>query len=689
MQPHVFVAMPFGVKEVQSGAQTADGKPATSAVMVDFDAVYKHLIAPALKKAGCQPFRADEEAGAGDIRTDMFFELVTADAVVTDISVMNANVFYELGVRHGVRPSGAFMIHGGWAKPPFDIASDRRFAYDGKLFLAEAMTPEAGWIARLEAEAERLGRVLREALEADARTIGSPVYKEVVGLRPVDASNVRTARAQYFGEVFADWRARVEVAKLNGWPGDILTLADDAPTRFHRVRLLWHAADALCSMHRFEAALPVLEDLLKLEPTHRDASTRLGLVLGRLDKIAEARVHMLRVAEDFRGDSEAHGILGRVYKDLWRLEWKDFETVAERQVQAVASSSYIASAIRSYDEAARRKFDFYTGVNVVSFVKLLEFLKTATGEVPADYRVDDVDMLAAVVRFAAKNTVQSAGLNVGQDGIWAAATLGELELVMGNLDGASKHYRDAAFAPETTYFNVNSMLDQVHLFENLGFQQAGAAVIKKLLEGRRTTLEKKIGGLRKSEPRFLNVAVASGHMIDLPGRPEERFPPRKEGAVRDRIEVKVGEWGIGPGDLAICGGARGADILFAERCLARGAEVWLMLPLPEGKFLEESVRKTAGNWEQRYYDLRKHPQVKTFLQVERLKSPPKEESVFARNNLWMINTARVEIRDAARLHAILVWDEMPSGDGPGGTADFAARVKDVGGRLEIINPTRL
>ena len=220
------------------------------------------------------------------------------------------------------------------------------------------------------------------------------------------------------------------------------------------------------------------------------------------------------------------------------------------------------------------------------------------------------------------------------------------------------------------------------------------AAVKKVLEQRRDILEKRIGGLKKSEPRFKKVIVFSGHMIDTPDRVEkglgERFPPGKETAVRERIAHQLEAWGVGAGDLAICGGARGADILFAELCADRGAEVWLFIALPEAEFLEQSVRSPDSDWEQRYFDLREQASVKVFFQDERLKSPAKGASVFARNNLWMINTARVEANDPKNLYGVLVWDEKPTGDGPGGTSDFAARVKRLGGRLApIINPTKL
>ena len=221
-----------------------------------------------------------------------------------------------------------------------------------------------------------------------------------------------------------------------------------------------------------------------------------------------------------------------------------------------------------------------------------------------------------------------------------------------------------------------------------------AAKVKRAQEARRDVLEKKAEGRKKTEPRFRRVFVASGHMTDAPDRVAkglgERFPQRKEGAVRERLAEQLEAWGVGAGDLAVCGGARGADILFAELCADRGAEVWLFLALPVGEFVERSVRHPEGDWERRFFDLRDRGNVKTFSLPERPESSPEGASVFARNNLWMLDTARVEADDPGRLYAVLVWDEVPTGDGPGGTSDFAARVRQLGGRLApVINPTKL
>ena len=90
--PLCFVLMPFG------------RKPDAAGRLVDFDAVYRELIAPAIADAKLEPLRADEEMTGGIIHKPMFERLILCEYAVADLTTANANVFYELGVRHVARP---------------------------------------------------------------------------------------------------------------------------------------------------------------------------------------------------------------------------------------------------------------------------------------------------------------------------------------------------------------------------------------------------------------------------------------------------------------------------------------------------------------------------------------------------------------------------------------------------------
>jgi hypothetical protein len=175
-------------------------------------------------------------------------------------------------------------------------------------------------------------------------------------------------------------------------------------------------------------------------------------------------------------------------------------------------------------------------------------------------------------------------------------------------------------------------------------------------------------------------------MIDAPGREQPRFPPHKEQAVRMKIAEQLDRWSAGTGELGICSGACGADILFAEACLERGAQMLLLIPLPENEFLKRSVAFADADWEARYRTLR--ARCETRFQHEALGPPAKGENVFERNNLWCLDTAYARVRPE-HVHAILVWDEKSGGDGPGGTSHFASRVSRGGGPVAVINPTKL
>lgn len=96
--PLCFVLMPFGRKSDATGTT------------IDFDAVYRDLIAPAIRAAGLEPIRADEEVTGGIVHKPMFERLILCEYAVADLTFANANVFYELGVRHAVRPYSTVLV---------------------------------------------------------------------------------------------------------------------------------------------------------------------------------------------------------------------------------------------------------------------------------------------------------------------------------------------------------------------------------------------------------------------------------------------------------------------------------------------------------------------------------------------------------------------------------------------------
>ena len=288
--------------------------------------------------------------------------------------------------------------------------------------------------------------------------------------------------------------------------------------------------------------------------------------------------------------------------------------------------------------------------------------------------------LASVVRVAARSAAEraqradpSASDKDREEWIWATATLGELKLLEGRKDDALEHYLQATASADVTFFQFDSMQTQLRMYDGLGLHPDATRAVLEVLEENQRNLPTPAGPFDK-------VVLSSGHMIDAPGA--ARLPPSAEDAVRRRLEGVLERWRIGKDDLAICGGARGSDILFAEICYRRGATVRLYLPLPRGEFLGRSVRLPETDWEERFDSLT--AACETSYQEERLGPAPPHLNPFARNNLWQIDTARVEAA-SGNLHVVLVWDGK-TGDGPGGTADFAEIAHQLDAMLEVIDP---
>lgn len=109
MTKRCFVIQGFGKKQdYEQGKQ------------FDLDASYA-VIKEAISDAGLECYRADELRTGAVIDQVMYDELLTADLVVADITTLNFNAAYELGVRLALRPYATLVVGEKGMNFPFDV----------------------------------------------------------------------------------------------------------------------------------------------------------------------------------------------------------------------------------------------------------------------------------------------------------------------------------------------------------------------------------------------------------------------------------------------------------------------------------------------------------------------------------------------------------------------------------------
>src|SRR5699024_4396053 len=152
---------------------------------LDLDKTYKNIIKPAAEAAGLECKRADEIKHSGIIDVPMYRELINADVVIADLSTSNSNAFYELGVRHALRPQTTIAIAENNLKPPFDVNHTVIHKY-------EHLGTDIGY-----SEVLRFKKELTETIEEVLKTqdIDSPVYTYLNNLKPPILESVEDNKA--------------------------------------------------------------------------------------------------------------------------------------------------------------------------------------------------------------------------------------------------------------------------------------------------------------------------------------------------------------------------------------------------------------------------------------------------------------------------------------------------------------
>ncbi len=642
--------MPFGVKPGHDGAP------------IDFDRVYAELIRPALEDAGCEVFRADEEPRAGDIRTDMFQELLVADLVVADLTLDNPNVWYELGVRHALRARGVVLVQGPRPNQPFDIYTDRKLRY--------ALAGGAPDPATLGDARARLAKMARETLDASAARKVSPVYVLLDHLREPQWRDLLLAERNEFSDAYQAWASRIEVARRKNLPGDILVLAGETPTRALALEARRMAGNSLIKARHFDLALEQFDAALAIDPEDKESREKRAICLGRVGRAEEAREVTRRLTQDFPTDAECWALAGRVAKDDWIARWRQPGAgTAQMRETAAAEEALLQEAIEPYRNAfVAEPAHFYSGINALTLTVLRVHLGGAND--PAE-----TDLLLAGVRWA----VASALARSPKD-YWARATQAEASLLCFDHAAVVRDWRAATAAANRDWFALDSSRQTLETLRDLEFRPEETAAALAIVDAEINRAPKPV------EPR--QVLLSSGHMMDAPGREPPRFPPAMEAAAAARIAQALDAAGAGSEDLALCQAAAGADLLFLEACLERGVRCQVLLPFAEPEFIERSVLPSqhGERWRERYFAVKARLAEPPRIMPAELGPLPKDVNPFERCNLWLLYTALACGVDKVRFFAL--WNGG-GGDGPGGTAHMYNEVKRRTGRVAWIDTRTL
>ena len=426
-RPLCFVLMPFGTKKDPSGGPD-----------IDFDAIYEQALCPAIEDAGMAPLRADEERTGGIIHKAMFERLLLCDFAVADLTTANANVFYELGVRHAVRPATTLAIFAARQPPPFDLNYLRSLPY----VLAEGNRLDAAAATRLRSMvAERL----KELRPLNDSGVDSPLFQLLTDYPVPDLAHMKTDAFRDRQRYSSAIKQQLAEARRTKSADQVALVESQLPALdvvetgvIVDLFVSYRAVLAYDKMLALYKRMPV--------PLQRTVLVReqLAFAMNRLKQREEAVAVLQQVIDEGAGTSETFGLLGRVYKDRWSEAKDDASTTRQAR-------SHLDKAIAAYTRGFESDWrDAYPGINAVTLLDI-------KGDAPSLARKDE---LLPVVRFAVTQRLKSA-----KPDYWDYATLLELAVLASNDDAVEQVLGDALTAvrepwePMTTANNLKLIRD--------------------------------------------------------------------------------------------------------------------------------------------------------------------------------------------------------------------------------------
>jgi hypothetical protein len=696
----VFIVRPFGTKPVT--VKGSDGKD--TSVDVDFDEVERVLIGPALAQNGLRGVTTGAIAEAGNIRFDMFQMLITHDLVIADISIDNANVFYELGIRHGLRPKGTILLRfpTSGKDVPFDLKTDRYIEYD-----REKPAGAVGLLARSIKDTVSAMRGMDPKPD-------SPVFLLLPELDEPDPAKLIVVPREFQEAV-----ERAENDPIKGEPM-LALLGEEAKRSYWAREGLRLVGLAQRRIKSFKAALRSWEFIRSDLPNDVEANLQLATIfqrLGDFDSASQACRRVLDSESAKRGDrADARSQLARNEKASWVADFKTIGADKARRQQALGDSRLV-SAFEGYMAGFAEDLNtYYSGINALGLLTVIVKLAEIEKETWNGNFASEEEAAAALrqyqtrlndLRGAMRVSLDSAGqqsVRTGKKDEWLPPSEAQYKLLTADKAGLVKAAYNAAKNAGGKKFPVDSEAEQVAIFGSLGIFPENVRTALEALgvqtpppgAATGTVAEVSTAQINKAAPSLPprdRVIVATGHRVDAAGRQSARFPNTRECIDKAKAwlrEVVEAEKTQTRGAISgIAGAASGTDLLFHEVCGELGIKTKVVLPIPAPDYSRDSVADGGPDWVEKFNGLvNANPPV--FLgddaDLPVWASTIPQYGVYQRGNIFMMESAL--LAPNADVTLLALWNGK-AGDGPGGTADMVQLAKDEGAKTCVKDSSEL
>ncbi|MBL8351633.1 MAG: DUF4071 domain-containing protein [Burkholderiaceae bacterium] len=331
--------------------------------VLNLDKTYEQLIQPACDAVDVNCFRAIDANLTGSIDSIMYRWIYQADIVIADLSTLNANVFYELGVRHAQRPNTTIIIAESVLvqRIPFDLSSFvvHKYVHGGEAISAAEQQRFVGHLAEVLGKIIAIEQRRQQQAPQIGRETDSPVYKFLNGMTP----------PAYEAESYVEPPAYVPPAerhKKEVQQGESLASIIDAAEAAKKtkdfaeaIRLFGLAIERQTGGQAGRKPDVFLAQRLALvtykHGERKGADGQIDPKVATEALIAAEQILAKYCEPKISNDPETLGLSGAINKRLFELS---------------GDRAYLDRAIRFYERGFYVKQDYYNGINVAYMYNL-------------------------------------------------------------------------------------------------------------------------------------------------------------------------------------------------------------------------------------------------------------------------------------------------------------------------------